>query len=106
MANSYLQIPYKPRLYVSYPLFQFANGGLDYYYFGGGNSDSNAEMPQEDFIRLIQLDPSDTVTLDWDFDYASSTSYYGYGVVPKSHIRYRIPQKLLDDIFTQIKRSK
>ena len=29
MAKSHYQTPTSPRLYVSYPLFQYANGALD-----------------------------------------------------------------------------
>ena len=56
MANSYYQTPTIPRLYTSYPLWQYANGALDYY-------QSNIAT-QEQLIKLIQLDPSDTISLD------------------------------------------
>ena len=88
MANSYYQTPTAPRLYVSYPLWQYTNGGLDFYttLYGG-----NANVTDEDIIKLIQLDPSNPVSIDWDTD---SSFYIGYGVVPSSHIEYRIPEKL------------
>ena len=54
MANSLYQTPNNPRLYVSYPLWQYANGGLD-----TTNSPSTG-LTHEDMIDLIKLDPSNT----------------------------------------------
>ena len=88
MANSYYQTPTRPRLYVSYPLWQYANGGLDYYSQDGNNP---YEIPEEDFIRLIHLDPSDLVQIEWE---SGSACHLGYSVVPLQRIDYRIPQKL------------
>ena len=89
MANSYYQTPTTPRLYVSYPLWQYANGGLDWYQ---GTYDGVYDtVPHEDLIKIIQLDPSDTVVFDWETSYGM---YLFYGIVPSSHIEYRIPEKL------------
>ena len=91
MANSYYQTPTTPRLYVSYPLWQYANGGLDFYALGGSAYSDGVNVIDEDLIKLIQLDPSNPVSIDW---HSSSALYIGYGVVPSSHIEYRIPEKL------------
>ena len=96
MANSYYQTPTAPRLYVSYPLWQYANGGLDFYTTISGG---NANVTDEDLIKLIQLDPSNPVSMNWDTD---STFYLGYGVVPSSHIEYRIPKNLWNFNYTMI----
>ena len=56
MANSYYQVATTPKLYVSYPLFQYASGALDSY-------DSGGEVPDKDMIQLLQLDPSKQVNL-------------------------------------------
>ena len=57
MANSHYQTPTSPRLYVSYPLFQYANGALD-------DVQTNFNGSEEDLIRMIQLDPSNYTSLD------------------------------------------
>ena len=87
MANSYYQTPTTPRLYVSYPLWQYANGGLDFYALGGSAYSDGVNVIDEDLIKLIQLDPSNPVSIDW---HSSSALYIGYGVVPSSHIEYLI----------------
>ena len=51
MANSFYQTITKPKLYVSYPLWQYANGALDSTLADGWAS-------SEEMIRMIQLDPS------------------------------------------------
>ena len=51
MANSYYQTITKPKLYVSYPLWQYANGALD-------SLARSFDVSDEDMIRMIQLDPS------------------------------------------------
>ena len=56
MANSYYQTPTIPRLYTSYPLWQYANGALDFY--------GSPVATDEELIKLIQLDPSNIVSLD------------------------------------------
>ena len=56
MADSYFQLATTPRLYISYPLWQYANGALDFY---GSNVATNEEL-----IKLIQLNPSKTISLD------------------------------------------
>ena len=89
MANSYYQTPTAPRLYVSYPLWQYANGGLDFYQ--ASYDGDNDAVPHEDLIKAIQLDPSDTVVFDWEETYGM---YLFYGIVPSSHIEYRIPKNL------------
>ena len=57
MANSYYQTPTIPRLYTSYPLWQYANGALDWY-----RSDGDV-LSDEELISLIQLDPSKTIAI-------------------------------------------
>ena len=61
MADSFYQIPTTPKLYVSYPLFQYANGALDDVdvYESGSNA-----LPDENYISMIQLDPSKQHTYD------------------------------------------
>ena len=51
MANSYYQAITKPKLYVSYPLWQYANGALD-------SLAKSFDISDEEMIRMIQLDPS------------------------------------------------
>ena len=58
MANSSYQIATTPKLYVSYPLFQYASGALDSYYT------DKQSISEEDMIKLIQLDPSNYVTFN------------------------------------------
>lgn len=53
MADSFYQIPTTPKLYVSYPLFQYTNGALDDIFVSALN-----ELPNENYIKMIQLDPS------------------------------------------------
>ena len=52
MANSYYQTPTTPRLYVSYPLWQYANGGLDFYALGGSAYSDGVNVIDEDLIKL------------------------------------------------------
>ena len=61
MANSYYQVATTPKLYVSYPLFQYANGALDEYssVVGGGAT----YLSDKDIMQLIQIDPSKQVDL-------------------------------------------
>ena len=54
MANSSYQIATTPKLYVSYPLFQYASGALDEY--------ESFTLSNEDMIKLIQLEPSNQIT--------------------------------------------
>ena len=56
MTDSYYQIPTTPRLYTSYPLWQYANGALDRY--------SSPVATDEEMIQLIQLNPSNIISLD------------------------------------------
>ena len=60
MANSYYQLITKPKLYVSYPLFQYANGALDLFRNYGDN------WSQQDMIRMLQLDPSNQTIVSPD----------------------------------------
>ena len=53
MADSTFQISSSPKLYVSYPLYQYANNALDETY-----AYSVTGLNEEDMIRLIQIDPS------------------------------------------------
>ena len=59
MADSYYQTITTPTLYVSYPLWQYANGALTdlgaNYWVNGG---STWIPPDETLINMIQLDPS------------------------------------------------
>ena len=57
MADSYYQIATTPKLYVSYPLYQYASGALDEY------SSDNGIVSEEDMIKLLQIDPSNQVHL-------------------------------------------
>ena len=57
MANSYYQVATTPKLYVSYPLFQYASGALDWY-------NSDGEVSDKDMIQLLQLDPSKQITIN------------------------------------------
>ena len=79
MANSYYQTPTTPRLYVSYPLWQYANGGLTIMYNGG-----NPTLTQENMIKLIQLDPSSTVNIVDAND--NGAIIVGYNVVDRPRI--------------------
>ena len=81
MANSYFQTPTIPRLYVSYPLYQYASGALDFV----NNGASGTHLPnttEEDLIRMIQLDPSNItrmpITTDASFSYWTA---FRYGVI-------------------------
>ena len=92
MAHNSLQFITTPRLYVSYPLWQYANGGLTHllgYANGvyGGVSD-------EDLIRVLHLDPSDTIELEFG---GSSSANFHYGIVADSDLGTGLegfPQKL------------
>ena len=55
--GNYYQIATTPKLYVSYPLWQYSSGALD-----SVNSNFN-NLSQEDLIRMITLDPSNTTEL-------------------------------------------
>ena len=57
MANSSYQIATTPKLYVSYPLFQYASGALDEY--------ESFTLSNEDMIKLIQLDPSNQINIEY-----------------------------------------
>ena len=72
MADSYFQIATTPKLYVSYPLYQYASGALDEYgTLNGGASD-------EDMIKLLQIDPSSQVTIAPN----NTDEFLSYKVVP------------------------
>ena len=60
MAQSYHQAITKPRLYVSYPLFLYASGGMDAVrnYLQGVDNISDKEL-----YRLITLDPSQSTEI-------------------------------------------
>ena len=75
MANSFYQTTTIPRLYVSYPLWQYANGALD-------SVDSYAlDNPDEDFFKAIQLDPSN-ITAFYPTD--DSAIALTYRIVPEA----------------------
>ena len=87
MADSKFQIIDSPRLYVSYPLWQYSNGCLDAYAgYGSGGITTD-----EQAIKLINLDPNDTIQLDWT-EYG--TLNFAYGVVKKEFLTYNIPRGL------------
>ena len=73
MANSSYQIATTPKLYVSYPLFQYASGALDSYFT------DKQSISEEDMIKLIQLDPSNYVTFNND---VYSYEKFNYRIVP------------------------
>ena len=70
--GNYYQIATTPKLYVSYPLWQYSSGALD-----SVNSNFN-NLSQEDLIRMITLDPSNTTELFPNPDF----SVLSYRVVP------------------------
>ena len=73
MANSSYQIATTPKLYVSYPLFQYASGALDTY-----NNAKNS-ISEEDMIKIIQLDPSNYVTFN---DNILNYEAFNYKILP------------------------
>ena len=87
--ESKLQILKYPRLYISYPLWQYANGNLDYY--TGYVNTAWGNISDEDMIKVINLDPNDNIRLDWT---AGSTCSFNYGVLPKMTIEYDMPRNL------------
>ena len=74
MANSYYQTITKPKLYVSYPLWQYANGALD-------SLATNYGVSNEDMIRMIQLDPSKRTNLN---PVAGEHNLTTYRIVPEA----------------------
>ena len=74
MADSYYQIATTPKLYVSYPLWQYANGALDTYSLT--NEEDDVLNIDENLIKLLQLNPSDIQTIP-----VPSTS---------NHLKYRL----------------
>ena len=74
MANSYYQTITKPKLYVSYPLWQYANGALD-------DTATNFSQIDEDLIRMIQLDPSKITSL---YPIAGNHNVMKYRIVPQA----------------------
>lgn len=74
MANSQYQITSTPRLYISYPLWQYANGALDS--VGTYQSDNT----EEDLFRMIQLDPSNGSA----FNVEENVTSLAYRIVPES----------------------
>ena len=80
MADSYFQIATTPRLYVSYPLWMYATLGTNDIYdslaipFSG----SGGFVSKEDHIKLMQLDPSNTITWDFVQDEGSDNGFLYY----------------------------
>jgi len=72
MANSYYQTITKPKLYVSYPLWQYANGALDY--------TSSGFISNEDMIKMIQLDPSKINSILPE----TNDNVFSYKILPQS----------------------
>ena len=56
--DSYYQIATQPKLYVSYPLWQYASGALDAINVDG------ADITDEQLIKLLQLDPAKFMQVD------------------------------------------
>ena len=82
MANSYYQTITKPKLYVSYPLWQYANGALDDIETNYNISDGDTYVaPDQDLIRMIQLDPSKITKLYPDDNQPFSVNKYK--ILPK-----------------------
>tara|TARA_Y100001963_G_scaffold146585_1_gene221757 strand:- start:58 stop:1125 length:1068 start_codon:yes stop_codon:yes gene_type:complete len=75
MANSYYQTITTPKLYVSYPLWQYANGALD-------SMETNTNANNEDIIRILQLDPSKRTNINPDE--LLESNYIKYKIVPAS----------------------
>ena len=72
MADSYFQIATTPKLYVSYPLYQYASGALDEY------GTLNGGVIDADMIKLLQIDPSSQVTIAPN----TNEEFLSYKVVP------------------------
>ena len=72
MADSYYQTATTPKLYVSYPLYQYASGALDEYF------SLNNSVSDEDMIKLLQIDPSNQVKILSD----STNDFVKYKIVP------------------------
>ena len=72
MADSFYQIGTTPKLYVSYPLYQYASGALDEY------SAVPASVSEEDMIKILQIDPSNQINISPD----GSVEWLSYRVVP------------------------
>ena len=81
MANSSFQIASTPKLYVSYPLFQYASGALDSY---DVTSLSNYDYStgQKELIQLIQLDPSKQIEILPTTESPSDASHLRYRILP------------------------
>ena len=71
MANSYYQTATTPRLYVSYPLWQYANGALN-------SVSNNFGAEEEDLFRMLQLDASNYTGLNL----INGDNHLEYRVVP------------------------
>ena len=74
MANSYQQTNTNPKLNVSYPLWQYANGALD-------DTQTNFGDIDEDMIKMIQLDPSKITDIN---PIAEVYNYMSYRIVPQA----------------------
>ncbi len=81
MADSYYQTITTPTLYVSYPLWQYANGALTdlqtNYIIDGTDT---YIPPDEHLIRMIQLDPSKITNI---YPIAGDFNVHKYRIVPK-----------------------
>ena len=78
MATGYYQTPQAPRLYVSYPLFAYATGGL-------GSVDGELST-DEQMIKMIQLDPSDYTTIS-NPSLGADSIFFGYKLVPDNIVQ-------------------
>ena len=87
MANSLYQTPNNPRLYVSYPLWQYANGGLD--------TTFSHQLAHEQMVDLIKLDPSNTTKFS-DMVWPSAPNYVelNYFLRPHELIGKPVPKNL------------
>ena len=65
MAESYHQTITKPRLYVSYPLFLYASGGMESVRNHLTGSDN---LSDEDLYKLITITPQEQITIPVESD--------------------------------------
>ena len=80
MAQGHHQTITKPRLYTSYPLFLYANGGLDRVRSWISNADN---LTDEELLKLITIEPSSQVTLPTN----QNNNWLSWRILP-SHISY------------------
>tara|TARA_Y100001963_G_scaffold19558_1_gene24759 strand:- start:1941 stop:3146 length:1206 start_codon:yes stop_codon:yes gene_type:complete len=64
MPNNSRQIIEQPRLYVSYPLWQYSQGQLTH--IDGYSNGAWGAIDDNDLIKILHMDPSDTVSFNWE----------------------------------------